>query len=33
MHQSLWPSLGTALAGAALTVVSIYQWAFEPFEV
>jgi cytochrome c oxidase subunit 1 len=33
LHHSLWPAVGTALAGAALTVVSIYKWAFEPFEV
>jgi cytochrome c oxidase subunit I len=33
LHHNLWPAVGTALAGAAITVVSIYQWAFEPFEV
>jgi cytochrome c oxidase subunit 1 len=33
LHHSVVPSVVTALAGAALTVISIYQWAFEPFEV
>jgi cytochrome c oxidase subunit 1 len=33
MHQAFVPSLATALVGAAVTVVSIYRWAFEPFEV
>jgi hypothetical protein len=33
LHHSLWPSVGTALAGAAVTVTGIYKWAFEPFEV
>jgi cytochrome c oxidase subunit 1 len=32
-HHALVPSLATALVGAAVTVVSIYKWAFEPFEV
>jgi len=33
MHHHLVPSLATALVGLAVLVVSIYQWAFEPFEV
>jgi hypothetical protein len=32
LHHSLVPSLATALAGALITVISVYRWAFEPFE-
>ena len=33
LHHTFLPSLVTALVGLAVTVVSIYRWAFEPFEV
>jgi hypothetical protein len=33
MHHHLVPSLSTALVGAVVLVVSVYKWAFEPFEV
>ena len=33
MHRALVPSLLTGIAGAAVVVVGIYRWAFEPFEV
>jgi len=33
LHHAFLPSLITALFGLAVTVVSIYRWAFEPFEV
>jgi cytochrome c oxidase subunit I len=33
LHHAFLPSVITALGGLAVTVVSIYRWAFEPFEV
>jgi cytochrome c oxidase subunit 1 len=33
MHHSLVPSLVTVIAGVLVVAVSIYCWAFEPFEV
>jgi cytochrome c oxidase subunit 1 len=33
LHHHFVPSLITALLGVAITVVGIYKWAFEPFEV
>jgi cytochrome c oxidase subunit 1 len=33
MHHHFLPSLLTAIGGALVVVLSIYNWAFEPFEV
>jgi cytochrome c oxidase subunit 1 len=33
LHHHFVPSLVTVLAGLGVVVVSVYRWAFEPFEV